>query len=123
MPFDTYWYLSIPIDIHRYMSHLETIQVDGKSTKYGAVRVASAADIIPKQRERVIQLSLTAICRIIWFWPIWENSAIYVEISVHEQYSLLDTIFNYISYLDLQQNIYKQIEKSNYLGPAQPAYG
>ena len=30
------------------------------------------------------------------FWPIWENSEIYVGIAVHKQHHLSDTIFNYM---------------------------
>ena len=47
----------------------------------------------------------------------------YVEIAVHKQYSLLDTIFNYIFILDLQEHIYKNIEKSDYPRPASLAHG
>ena len=37
-----------------------------------------------------------------------------VGISVHQQYSLLDTIINYMSFLDLQENIYKKVKKTDY---------
>ena len=33
----------------------------------------------------------------------------------HKQHSLLDTIFNYILYLDLQENIYTQVKKTYYM--------
>ena len=36
-------------------------------------------------------------------------------IAVHEQYSLLDTIFNYMFILDLQENIYKKVKKTYYV--------
>ena len=32
----------------------------------------------------------------------------------HKQYSLVDTIFNYTSILDLQGNIYRQVEETDY---------
>ena len=33
----------------------------------------------------------------------------------HKQYSLLDTIFDYIFILDLQENIYKKVKKTYYM--------
>ena len=39
----------------------------------------------------------------------------------HKQYSLLDTVFNYIFIFDLQEHIYKQVEKTDYPQPASPA--
>ena len=46
-------------------------------------------------RESCVCLT-TEIEKKIGFWSSWENSKIYVGIAVHEQYSLLDTIYNYI---------------------------
>ena len=33
----------------------------------------------------------------------------------HKQYSLLDTIFNYIFHLDLQENIYTKVPQTHYM--------
>ena len=57
------------------------------------------------------------------FWPIWENSKIYVGIAVHKQCSLLTQYLTIFFILDLQENIYKQIEKTDYPGPASAALG
>ena len=52
-----------------------------------------------------------------------EDFKICVGISVHEPYSPLDTIFNYMFYLDLQENIYKQVEKTDYLSAGEVRFG
>ena len=42
----------------------------------------------------------------------------YVGTSLHERYSVLDTIFKYMFILDLQEQIYEQVKKTDYPKPA-----
>ena len=48
------------------------------------------------------------------FGRFGEDLDFYVGISVHKQCSLLDTMFNYMFYFGFQENIYKQVEKTDY---------